>query len=226
MKKWSMVAFLLQKFYLKHRTMSNYPEWLLPYKTEGVYAKKVKSGYALCRGHSERVPGKKYPVFKCDEYLGIVTEKDGLIPSSPPVKPVLKVYRFGMYCLGESLCSVLRNPLKRDGLDANMLYARALLSMEGRATKAGYLGSWLSVRFPGVDVERSLTEEEEKALKRLETQIGSKLKYGLGEDRDAMVSMSSEVYAVKVNEKWKVSSLPEGLLGLAESHGIEYKLKG
>jgi len=60
--------------------MAMYPDWLMKYKTKGIYVKKTKSGYSLYRGHSERIPGKNYPVFKCDEYLGIVTEKDGLIP--------------------------------------------------------------------------------------------------------------------------------------------------
>jgi hypothetical protein len=71
-------------------TMPPLPDWVLKYKTKGIYTKKTKHGYALYRGHSERVPGKSYPVFRCDEYLGIVTEQEGLVPSRPPVKPAIR----------------------------------------------------------------------------------------------------------------------------------------
>ena len=63
-------------------------DWVLKYKTKGIYAKKAKNGYALYRGYSESAAEKSYPVFRCDVYLGIVTEQESLVPSRPPVKPV------------------------------------------------------------------------------------------------------------------------------------------
>ena len=75
--------------------MPTLPDWVLRYKTKGIYAKRVKAGYALYRGHSERVEGKAYPAFRCDEYLGIVTEREGLVPPRPPVRAGIQVLRYG-----------------------------------------------------------------------------------------------------------------------------------
>lgn len=56
-----------------------YPEWVEKYRTKGRTIRKVRNGYALYHCTSERVEGKKYPKMT-QEYLGMVTEKDGFIP--------------------------------------------------------------------------------------------------------------------------------------------------
>lgn len=98
--------------------MPQLPDRVLKYKTKGIYAKKTKTGYALYRGHSERVPGKSYPVFRCDEYLGIVTEQEGLVPSRSPVKAGIRVLRYGFCRVAEASCNVLRKAgVNQSGLD-------------------------------------------------------------------------------------------------------------
>lgn len=202
--------------------MANYPEWLLPYKTKGVYVSKKKNGYALYRGHSERVPGKKNPVFRCDEYLGIVTEKDGLIPSRPPVRSGIEVRRYGLWVVAEKFCSHLRLDPKSKGLDHKLLYARALLSLEGRDNRDGYAGSWLSVAWPGVDMTHEMSEEESKALKRIQVQMKSLLAMRLGDDKERVMELSRDVYAVHVNGGWHIGDVPPELEVLASKYGLDF----
>ena len=57
--------------------MPTLPDWVLRYKTKGIYAKRVKAGYALYRGHSERVEGKAYPAFRCDELFSCTLKYHG-----------------------------------------------------------------------------------------------------------------------------------------------------
>jgi hypothetical protein len=202
------------------------PEWVLRYKTKGVYVKKTKTGYALYRGHSERVEGKPYPVFRCDEYLGIVTEADGLVPSRPPVKGPVRVLRYGLCQAAEAVCSVLRMHPRRLGLDADLLYVRAVLGYEGRESRAGYEGSWLSILFPGLDLDRGLDEREERVLSNLRRQVASKLEGGFGPDGQQLLSLCADLYAVHVNGAWHLAGLGGELARLASRHSVPLDLGG
>jgi hypothetical protein len=206
--------------------MPTLPEWVLRYKTKGIYVKKTKNGYALYRGHSERVEGKSYPVFRCDEYLGIVTEADGLVPSRPPVKGSVRVLRYGLCQVAQTVCSVLRMHPRRLGLDADLLYVRAVLGYEGRESRAGYEGSWLSILFPGLDLDRGLDEREERVLATLRRQVASKLEDGCGPDGRQLLGLCADLYAVRVNGAWHLSGLGEPLVRLASRHSVSFELGG
>lgn len=51
------------------------PDWAVKYKEKGtVLEKRSTDSYYLYRVHSERKPGKKYPVLIHDDLIGIVTK--------------------------------------------------------------------------------------------------------------------------------------------------------
>ncbi len=206
--------------------MPTLPDWVLKHKTKGVYVKKTGTGYALYRGHSERVAGKAYPVFRCDEYLGIVTEREGLVPPRPPVRAGIQVLRYGFCRVAESSCAVLRRNPRRLGLDADLLYVRAVLGLEGKEDQAGYEGSWLSILFPGLEMGKDPGPGEDSLLSRLRAQVASKLRDGFGDDLDEMAGLASDVYAVHVNGGWHVSDVPPRLGELAFRHGVSFELGG
>lgn len=205
--------------------MPDYPEWVLKYKTKGIYIKKTKNGYSLYRGHSERVAGKKYPVLKCDEYLGLVTEEDGLIPSSPPVKPKVKVRTYGIEYIAEKCSSIVRIPLKKKGQDDLLLYSHALLSLYREDNPELYSSSILGIWFGEKDYERPLTYEEEEIVGRLKKQIKAKLEKSFGKDYESAVSLLGTVYAVFVNERWVLSEASESLEDILRVHSLEIKLE-
>jgi hypothetical protein len=225
-----LLLFLLQgiKLHLiqEIHIMPPLPDWVLKYKTKGIYTKKTKHGYALYRGHSERVPGKSYPVFRCDEYLGIVTEQEGLVPSRPPVKPAIRVLRYGFCQIVETSCRVLTRHPKRLGLDADVLFVKAALGMEGKENQIGYEGSWFSILFPKMDLDRVLTEAEGRYLPIMRRQVGSKLRDRLGPDFDEMLALSSNLYAVHVNGGWHLSDISGRLKHLGTKHSIPFELGG
>lgn len=206
--------------------MAPLPDWVLKHKTKGIYAKKTKNGYALYRGHSERVAGKNYPVFRCDEYLGIVTEQDGLVPSRPPVKPGINVLRYGFCRVVETSCNILRKHPKRLGLDADVLFVRAALDLEGKQNLYGYEGSWFSILFPEMDLGRILTDAEEQYLPILRRQVESKLRDRLGDGFDEMLALSSNLYAVHVNGGWHLSDISERLEHLGVKYSVSFGLGG
>jgi len=206
--------------------MAPLPDWVLKYKKKGVYARKTKSGYALYRGHSERVTGKKYPVFRCDEYLGIVTEADGLKPSRPPVKPTIKVLRYGFSRILEASCAVLRKHPQRLGLDAELLYVHAALGLEGRESVQGFASSYLSLMFPSVDMQKPLSDQQERYLSSMRLQVASKPRDRYGEDYDELRELSADVYALYVNGGWHLSEISQRLAYLAEKHAVLFEIGG
>jgi hypothetical protein len=206
--------------------MSALPDWVLKYKKKGLYARKTKTGYALYRGHSERVPGKSYPVFRCDEYLGIVTEEDGLRPSRPPVKPPIKVLRYGVSQMIESSCAVLRKHPEKLGLDADLLFVRAALSIEGRESPQGFSGSYLSRMFPTVDMQKPMNEQQQRYLSTLKLQVGAKLRDHYREDYEELRELCSQLYAVYVNGGWHLSEISQRLVYLAKKYAVVLKIGG
>lgn len=200
--------------------MAEYPEWVMKYKGPGVYVKKLKNGYALYRGHSERVPGRKTPVFRCDEYIGIVTE-EGLSPSKPSVRPGVKVLRYGVWALAERVCGHLRKGAESSGVNASKVFAASVLSMEGRCGASGYASSWFSVAEPDLDLERPLGPKADEVRRRMDLQIRTVLDSALGADMVDVVEKCMDVYAVHVNGRWVLSDMPEGLRELLERHGVE-----
>lgn len=60
-------------------TRNQYPDWVEKYRTKGCTIRKVRNGYGLYHCTSVSVPGLPYPKSR-QEYLGMVTEKDGFIP--------------------------------------------------------------------------------------------------------------------------------------------------
>lgn len=192
--------------------MANYPEWLLKYKSKGIYAKKVKEGYALYRGHSERVEGKNYPVFRCDEYLGIVTEEKGLITPTPSVRPGVEVLRLGLYAVSWPICQKLLRYYRQQKMAAELMFVHALLRVEWLDTPDGYRGSWLSRAFPDIDIERPLEKNEASIVERMTKQIRAKIRSKFGEENgNRIIAQALNVYAVHVNGQWVVSRLPEEL---------------
>lgn len=61
------------------KVKNQYPEWVEKYRTKGCTIRKVRNGYGLYRCTSVSDPNLPYPKSK-QEYLGMVTEKDGFIP--------------------------------------------------------------------------------------------------------------------------------------------------
>lgn len=205
--------------------MADYPDWVLKYKTKGIYIKKTKSGYSLYRGHSERIEGKKYPILKCDEYLGIVTEKDGLIPSRPPVKPKLLVRTYGLEYMAESCCSILRLPLRKKGQDEKYIYSHALLSFQREDNVFLYASSILSLWYGDSDYGRKPTFEEEQTIERLRKQIRAKFVCSFGEEWKEAVGLLGAIYAVFVNERWVLSEVPSSLERILREHNLELRME-
>lgn len=207
--------------------MADYPEWVLRYKGPGLYVTKRKNGsYGLFRGHSERVEGKKWPQLKCDEYIGTITEKDGLVPSRPSVKGIVEVYEYGLWALYDRLCGSLREVAGFYGQDRELLFRRAFLKATGNDTGIRYGRQWISVHDGTIPAMRQLDDREVTTVSRLSRQLASRLKDRLGDDERVMRELAEGVHMVHVNGKYMLSGFPEGLGEFLEKHGTYISFEG
>lgn len=206
--------------------MADLPEWVLKFKKKGIYVTVKKGKYYLYKGHSERKPGKKYPQLICDEYLGQVTEEDGLIPSAPSVKPGIRVLEFGVsffiYQLTYSATNVVKFYRQREDL----VYVMAVLSLSGqRVSQLSYEHSWVSLRFKNLNMNTPLTSNEQLTLKRITTQMEQSLKAYVGEDLPHILTLSHYLYAIWVNNSWHLSALPPQLYDYCSRYQLFFSLE-
>lgn len=76
-----------------------YPDWVEKYRGKGKTIRKVRDGYGLYKCASVYVKGSKYPKLK-QEYLGMITEKDGFIPKKVvPLHPSYCEYGLSRFIL-------------------------------------------------------------------------------------------------------------------------------
>ncbi|NCC65923.1 MAG: hypothetical protein EOM15_14870, partial [Spirochaetia bacterium] len=72
-----------------------YPPWVMEHKRKGMYVNKInESTYRIYRGHSERIKGTNKVRRVVDEYIGTITEKEGLIPTKPKIKGEVRTVRY------------------------------------------------------------------------------------------------------------------------------------
>jgi len=126
-----------------------YPDWVLRHKQKGMYVqKKDDDTYRLYRAHSERRPGKTYPVLVTDEYIGTITREHGLIRTPVKLKGDVLVKRYGGFCIlwSHPLADTL---VRRHGSHTLFLDA-AMRVLYGQSSQAVYESDWMSVQFPGL----------------------------------------------------------------------------
>ena len=111
-------------------------------------------------------------------------------------------------------------------MNADVLFVRAVLGLEGKKSQQGYESSWLSILFPEMDLDRALTKGEEQYLPTMRRQVESKLRDRLGPDFDEMLALCSNLYAVHVNGGWHLSDMPERLKYLGTKYSVPFELGG
>lgn len=80
--------------------------------------------------------------------------------------------------------------------------------------------------FPSLDLERHLNAKEQSQLTTMKTQMVSKLRERFGQDADELLALSTDLYAVFVNENWHLSYTDERLVSLAAKHAVLLDLGG
>ncbi len=202
-----------------------YPPWVMEHKKKGMYVNKVnESTYRIYRGHSERVKGTSKVKRVVDEYIGTITEADGLILTKPKIKGEVRTLRSGGYALVRWFCRTqIEGILRRMGDEGHSVAAVAVLHvLYGEATDFLYKNDWVGIAHPGVSLPLSPSVGSE--AKRVARAMSTTLASAVGEQLSAVLEASSFVYKVWVNGQWVSAAVPEQCKVLAHTYNFRWEV--
>lgn len=203
--------------------MANYPDWVMKVKKKGTYVNFTKGKYYLYAAHSERIKGTKKVKRICDGYLGRITEKDGLIPPKDKVTGDVIVYEYGLSTIIFNICYDIYIGFKKSFKSnaSHLMIASTLSIIYGFYDSTVFNSSYLSILFPEININKTLTDKQAYAVKRGILMINHKLTSFFNDDKEKAVKYLSALYKIKINNKYYDSKQTTQIKVLIE----KYKLK-
>jgi hypothetical protein len=203
--------------------MAEYPDWVMKHKTKGTYVNTVNGKYYLYAAHSERVPGTKKVRRVSDGYIGRITEEGGLIPARDKVAGEVEVHEYGLCMAMLALCGDIAKGFRREfrGAADRVVVAGILAAAYGGDALEDYRWSYLSVKFPGLDMAKAPTEKQRVAIDRCERMARDVMQRCFGDGAGAAARRLSRVLAVNVNGRLYLAKANEETGRLLASLGVD-----
>lgn len=204
--------------------LANYPDWVMKYKEKGTYINYVNGKYYLYAAHSERIPGTKKVKRVFDRYIGRITEEEGLIPTRDKVSGNVIVYEYGLSTLLLTLSKNIHKGFKRTFKDnADFIMAATILTvMYGRYNNNLFLQSFLSIRFPDINMEKATDKQKaeiDRGVRMLKHEINEKY----GADTEDVLLYFRHLYKVKINDQYYLSEETDKIVELKSKYKIEWR---
>lgn len=203
--------------------MTNYPDWVLKYKTKGYYVNKYKDHYRLYKGHCERRNGKNIRVV--DYYCGTITEKDGFIPSQGLIKGDIAVLQYGFYYFLFLLFDKIykgQNKMHKKYADTIMVLA-ICKSFEISDFNLKYTS--LTKLYPKYNekyISLNLVDNETKRVSvMIKNEFDAKCS-NIKELKDILSTLS----LIYINKRYYLSSCDSKVYDIFNSFGFEVKING
>jgi len=162
---------------------ADYPEWVTKHLAKGVYVNKVGDKYYLYKAHTEKIPGTKQSRRISDGYLGRITEKEGFIPAKrkePRAVTLDFAVPFAVDACSQKICAGLKRSYPADG---PTVYVCSILTfLYEEFTPELYKGSWLSLRYSGLDIPWKPADTLRNAIDRGTRMIQDSVHKAYGDD--------------------------------------------
>ncbi|KKW29288.1 MAG: Transposase IS1634 family [Candidatus Uhrbacteria bacterium GW2011_GWD2_52_7] len=202
--------------------MADYPDWVMAHKKKGTYINFVNGKYYLYAAHSERVPGTKKVLRISDGYIGRITQQDGLIPARNKVTGEVCVYEYGLCMTILDTYEMIAASLRREfrGATDFVLASSILWETSGKCDSDTYEGSYLSVKYPEVNIDKMPTDKQKTGIERCRRMISDMMSRRFSEDLPEARERLSKIYMVKVNGQFYRSRTPDGTTEWLKTHGI------
>lgn len=205
--------------------MAEYPTWVMKFKEKGTYINYTNGKYYLYAAHSERIPGTNKVKRVCDGYLGRITEKDGLIPVKDKVTGDVDVFEYGRSSVILLLCKNIYSGFKRTfKQNADFIMVAAILSViYGCYDNYLFSQSFLSIRYPGLNLDKSPTEKQQTAIDRGILMINDTLSNSFREQLTYSMLHLGTVYKVRINRYFYLSKGSGVIETLKRDYHIEWE---
>lgn len=199
---------------------ADYPEWVMKYKSKGVYVNKVGSTYYLYRAHSVYVKETKTYRRVSDGYIGRVTEKDGFIPVRDKINGDIEVYEHGLVCFMSLLLKDVYKSLSRNRLRDSIM-ALAILKFldccDYSETSLFYLYKKSS---PDKFSDDNVSSEADRVCRMLDHFVSSRIST---DDWQYFRKALPSVHLVKANDKFYICRYSDELKEKLKLYGMEMK---
>jgi hypothetical protein len=205
--------------------MANYPDWVMKYKEKGTYINYTNGKYYLYAAHSKRVPGTDKVKRICDRYIGRITEKDGLIPTRDKVTGNVEIFEYGRSSVMLLLCKNIYSGFKRTFKhNADFIMIAAVLSaIYGYYDNSLFGQSFLSIRFPGLDLAKNTTLKQQTAIERGILMINDTLSDFFKEQSAYAMLHFGTVYKARINGRFYLSKESVTVEALKQNYHIEWE---
>ena len=206
--------------------MANYPDWVMAHKTKGTYINFVNGKYYLYAAHSERVPGTKKVRRVSDGYIGRITLEDGLIPTRDKVTGEVYVYEYGLCMTVLATCDTIAAGFRREFRSAAdfVLVSSILWETYGKCDSDTFEGSYLSVKYPEVNIDKVPTDKQKTGVERGRRMISDMMFRRFGENLSEARERLLKIYMVKVNGQFYRSSTPNRTAEWLKTHEIRLEV--
>lgn len=199
---------------------SNYPDWVLKYKSKGVYVNKVGDKYYLYRAHCVYDKKTKKNVRVSDGYIGRVTEKDGFIPVKDKVTGPIFVFEFGLYLFLSVLLKDVYKSFKNDKYRDSILSLGILNYLDvSNYSSTGLFYIYKKSKSSHFDEEHVISEAD-RVRNMLNHFINTRIE---ANDWNILQSTLPSIHLVKVNDKYYISSYSDELKKLLDKYNVEVK---
>lgn len=160
-----------------------------------------------------------------DEYLGRITEKDGLIPPKDKVSGEVQVLEYGLSATIISLCKDIYSGFRRNFKDrADFIMVASILStIYGRYSEEVFKLSYLSIRYPNVDFNKNPTSKQLTAIERGIRMINDTLSEKFKSDKQDIMLYLQHVFKIKINNQFYISSKFNIVENLIKKYNIEWE---
>lgn len=200
----------------------SYPDWVLKYKTKGVYVLKKKDSYYLYRAHSQRIKGTNKVKRVFDGYIGRVTESDGFIPVKDKITGDIKVYDFGLTAFCYALCFDIYKGFKSSHRSfADTVFSAAIFQALNLDISCLSMDA-LSLLLPKFSIKHLSKPDVIEQIDRCTTMISFYLEHKVDADDLLLIKkFFPSIHIVYVNNSYRVSSFDSQVQDLLDKYHVE-----
>lgn len=199
---------------------ANYPDWVMKYKSKGVYVNKVGNTYYLYRAHCVYDKTTKKNKRVSDGYIGRVTEEDGFIPVKDKVQGDIYVYEYGLYFFLSALLKDVYKSLKANKKKDTVMALAIMKYLDYYE----YFTTGLFNIYKNVNIElfndKDVNKEAERISNMLSHFISTRVK---DNDWQYLLNALPSIHLVQVNEKYYISSYSNELKQALNKYNMEMK---
>ena len=202
------------------KAKNQYPEWVEKYRTKGCTIRKVRDGYGLYKCTSVSSPDLPYPKSK-QEYLGMVTEKDGFIPKrTTAANPV-----YIEYGLSKLIWKNFKRALLRSSFNGNETLVRlGIIHYVFGSVEEGLLKFTFISDGHETEMADAINSTSPQRIKNISNKINELFNERI-RDHDERVLLESLMRCCVLDSKNRLSQTPQVAqiaMDIIERNGLRY----